>query len=159
MSAYSHASIVSSISASTAVDEVGIIVTDGATATPEIGFSINSLGLISSKVLPGDELAIVEVSESPVEQKKVTVAKLTESHQTATTFATDISAFGAAVVGDTKGEVTHSLGSFDVIVQLYDNDKKTVQACVDRISVDKVQIDGNSFPASGDIRVLISKVG
>jgi len=151
--------IVSSISASTAVDEVGIIVTDGATATPEIGFSINSLGLISSKVLPGDELAIVEVSESPVEQKKVTVAKLTESHQTATTFATDISAFGAAVVGDTKGEVTHSLGSFDVIVQLYDNDKKTVQACVDRISVDKVQIDGNSFPASGDIRVLISKVG
>ena len=151
--------IVSSISASTAVDEVGIIVTDGATATPEIGFSINSLGLLSSKVEPTDELALVDVSPSPVEQKKVTVSKLTEAHQVATTFVTDISAFGAAVGVTKNGEVEHNLGSYDVIVQLYDVDYKTVYACVDRISTNKVQIDGSEFPASGDIRVLVSKVG
>ena len=54
--------------------------------------------------------------------------------------------------------MTHNLGSYDVIVQLFDNStKETIQACVDRTSTNQVGISGNSFPA-GNIRVLVSKV-
>ena len=56
------------------------------------------------------------------------------------------------------GTVTHSLGSYDVIVQLYNaTNYETIYACVDRTSTNAVAISGNSFPA-GDIRVLVSKV-
>jgi len=57
------------------------------------------------------------------------------------------------------GTVTHSLNSFDVVVQLYnDTTKETIEACVDRATVDTVAISGSVFPA-GNIRVLVSKIG
>ena len=142
---------------STEIEELGILIADGATATPEVGFSIKSLAVMNAPT-GSDNMLIADASDSE-RQLSVTVAKLAVATNAVTSFVADITSFGAAVGADTKGEVTHDLGTFDVIVQLYDNDKKTIQACVDRISVNKVQIDGNSFPASGDIRVLISKVG
>jgi len=65
---------------------------------------------------------------------------------------------GYAVTLTAFGNVTHNLNSFDVVVQLYDDTtKETIQACVDRTSVNVVAISGSSFP-SGNIRVLVSKV-
>jgi len=65
---------------------------------------------------------------------------------------------GYAVTLTSYGNVTHNLGTYDVIVQLYDDTtKETVQACVDRTSTNVVAVSGSAFPA-GNIRVLVSKV-
>ena len=54
--------------------------------------------------------------------------------------------------------VTHSLGSFDVIVQLYgDTSKETIYACVDRTSINALSITFDSAVGE-DVRVLVSKV-
>ena len=55
--------------------------------------------------------------------------------------------------------VTHSLGTQDVIVQLYDTSSlDTVYADVVRTSVNVVTITFSSAPTSNDIRVLVSKI-
>jgi len=65
---------------------------------------------------------------------------------------------GYAVTLTSFGNVTHNLGTYDVVVQLYDDTtKETVQACIDRTSTNVVAVSGSSFPA-GNIRVLVSKV-
>ena len=65
---------------------------------------------------------------------------------------------GYAVTLTSFGNVTHNLGTYDVVVQLYDDTtKETIQACIDRTSTNVVAVSGSSFPA-GNIRVLVSKV-
>lgn len=55
--------------------------------------------------------------------------------------------------------VTHSLGTKDVMVQLYDNTNfDTVYADVVRNTVDQVTVSFTSAPASNGIRILITKV-
>lgn len=57
---------------------------------------------------------------------------------------------------DTGFTVTHSLGTTDVIVQLFDvSSGETVYADVERSSVDAVEIAFGAAPALNDIRVLI----
>ena len=150
---------VTDITPSAVVDELGVVITDGSTAAVKVGFSIKTLAAMNAPT-GTDNMLIADASDSE-RQLSVTVAKLSAAHNTATTFAADISSFGAQVGSDTKGEVTHNLSTFDVMVQLYDNvSNETVEACVDRTSVDKVTIDGNSFPSGGSkIRVLVSKIG
>ena len=81
--------------------------------------------------------------------KRADVSQLADVIHAANGYAVTLSAFG---------NVTHNLNSFDVVVQLYDDTtKETVQACVDRTSVNVVAVSGSSFPA-GNIRVLVSKV-
>lgn len=68
-----------------------------------------------------------------------------------------------AAIGDgsaTSIAVTHNLGSRDVIVQLYDTSSyETVIADVVRTDTNTVTMTFGSAPASGDVTVLISKVG
>ena len=65
--------------------------------------------------------------------------------------------YAATITG--FGTVNHGLDSFDVMVQLYNaTTYETVEACVDRTSVNALAIAGSSFPA-GNIRVLVSRVG
>ena len=68
-----------------------------------------------------------------------------------------------AAIGDgsaTAIAVTHNLGSRDVIVQLYDTSSyETVIADVVRTDTNTVTMTFGSAPASGDVTVLISKVG
>ena len=55
--------------------------------------------------------------------------------------------------------VTHSLGTKDVIVQLYDvSSNDTVYADVVRNTINQVTVTFASAPASNDIRVLIQKL-
>jgi hypothetical protein len=79
--------------------------------------------------------------------KYVQASNLAPIIRKSSTFASTITSFGT---------VTHNLGSFDVIVQLYDaTTYETIYACVDRATVDTVAISGANFPA-GNIRVLVS---
>ena len=96
-------------------------------------------------VVASDELLISDAGTI----KRADVSQLAAVIHATNGFAVTLSAFG---------NVTHNLNSFDVVVQLYDDTtKETVQACVDRTSVNVVAISGSSFPA-GNIRVLVSKV-
>jgi hypothetical protein len=65
-------------------------------------------------------------------------------------------------IGDgsaTSITVTHNLNSRDVIIQLYDNSSyDTVFADVVRTTVDTATISFAAAPASGDIRVLVTKI-
>lgn len=68
-----------------------------------------------------------------------------------------------AAIGDgsaTSIAVSHMLGSRDVIVQLYDTSSyETVYADVVRTDTNRITITFAAAPASGDITVLVSKVG
>ena len=148
--------IVTSISASTADSQLGVIVTDGGTATPEIGFSINSLTALGAVPATGDTLPIYDLTGTI--QRKVTVQNLTNAHQAANTYKQTLTGFTTGTTIATNA-VKHDLGSYDVMVQLYDETtKETIHACVDRISTDLVSVTGNAYP-SGDITVLVSKIG
>jgi hypothetical protein len=69
----------------------------------------------------------------------------------------------SATIGDgsaTSIDVTHNLGTKDVIVQLYDlSSNDTVYADVVRTSTTVITIGFGSAPATNDIRVLVSKIG
>ena len=143
---------VTGVNASTSNDELGIIVASSTGPVPVVGLDIAGLTAIgdagtTNGLTEADTLAIYDVT-SPVGpiNKKVTVGQINR----ATSYAVTISSMGT---------VTHSLNSFDVVVQLYnDTTKETIEACVDRATVDTVAISGSVFPA-GNIRVLVSKIG
>ena len=67
-----------------------------------------------------------------------------------------------AAIGDgtaTSIAVTHSLGTRDVVVQLYDaSSYETVYAQVVRTSTSVVTVDFNTAPTTGDVIVLVTKV-
>ena len=67
-----------------------------------------------------------------------------------------------AAIGDgtaTSIAVTHSLGTRDVIVQMYDaSSYETVYAQVVRTDDSNVTIDFNSAPAANDIIVMVTKI-
>ena len=57
-------------------------------------------------------------------------------------------------------QVTHNLGTRDVIVQLFDNGSyDTVYADVERTTTNTVDITFGVVPSTNDIRVLITKIG
>ena len=68
----------------------------------------------------------------------------------------------STAIGDgtnTSINVTHNLGTRDVIVQMYDSSSyETVYAEVSRTSTTVVNCRFNTAPSSGDITVLISKI-
>lgn len=67
-----------------------------------------------------------------------------------------------AAIGDgtaTSIDVTHNLGTRNVMVQMYDSSSyETVYAEVSRSSTSAINCRFNSAPASGDITVLITKI-
>ena len=138
---------VESVTASTANDEKGIIVASSAGPDPVVGLDIKGQTNLASAPATDDELIIYDTSTDT--NKAVTVANLAAATHDANSYAATITGFGT---------ITHNLGSYDVIVQLYNaTNYETIYACVDRTSTNQVGISGNSFPA-GNIRVLVSKV-
>ena len=135
---------VTGVTASTSNDELGIKVASSSGPVPVVGLDIKGLADIGAPA-SSDRLAIYDVTGDV--NKYATVNSLAPLIRKASTFATTINSFGT---------VTHSLDSFDVIVQLYNaTTYETVEACVDRATVNTVAIAGSSFPA-GNIRVLVS---
>ena len=137
---------ITSVVASTSTEKLGISVTTAST-TATVGLDIDSLTAYSS-VDSADELVTYSINDD--ENKKVTVQNLTNAHQTATTFSGTLTAYGS---------ITHGLGSFDVMVQLYDETSfKTIYMDIERDSVNTVVLSGSgTFP--GDVKVLVTKIG
>jgi len=138
---------ITDVQASTETDELGILVTDSSGPIPKVGLDIEGQTNLASAPETDDELIIYDVSTDT--NKAVTVENLAAATQDVNSYATTITGFGT---------ITHNLGSYDVIVQLYNaSNYETIYACIDRTSINAVAISGGSFPA-GNMRVLVSKV-
>jgi len=136
---------ITDVEASTVNAELGIVVTDSSGPIPKVGLDIKGLSDIGTGLSGADQFPVYDVTADA--NKYVQASNLAPIIRKSSTFAGTITSFGT---------VTHGLGSFDVIVQLYDaTTYETIYACVDRATVDTVAISGGSFPA-GNIRVLVS---
>jgi len=129
---------------------------DGMSVTPTTGNVIVGLDVISlatqTTTAIDEDFIIIRTDDAG--NAKIRVDNFFASHS----YKQTLSAF---TTGDTVAlnAVVHGLGSFDVTVQLYDeNTKETIQACVVRDTVNIVKITGNSYP-TGNITVLVSKIG
>jgi hypothetical protein len=138
---------IGNVNASTAaaLDGLSVAYSSG---TATIGLDVANLTVLNATPASGDSLIIYDTSAS--QNKEITVANLLSGSNGDNTFATTISATGA---------VTHSLGTKDVIVQLYDTvTDLTVYARVDRNSTSQGTITFGTTPAN-DVRVLVQKIG
>ena len=137
---------ITDVKASTANDELGIVVIDSQGPIPKVGLDIK--GTSSATIVAADKLIYYNVDTDT--NNTTTIDAVSNYARQASGHAATLSAFGS---------VTHNLNSYDVSVTLFDNTtKETVHACIDRTSVNAVLISGNSFPAGG-IRVLVEKIG
>ncbi len=138
---------IESVSEATANNRLGIDILAPGGPDVTVGLDIVNLGNLGAAPATDDELIIYDTSTST--NKAVTVANLAAATHDANSYAATITGFGT---------VTHNLGTYDVIVQLYNaSNYETIYACVDRTSTNVVGISGGSFPA-GNIRVLVTKV-
>ena len=135
---------VTSVAASATNDELGIVVSP-TTGAVKVGLDIKGLDDITTSVASTDRIPVYDVTAD--KNYYVQPTNLAPAIRKASTFAGTITSFTS---------ITHNLDSFDVIVQLMDATSfETINAEVDRTSVNEVTVSGNSFP-SGDIRVLVS---
>ena len=138
---------------STANAKLGISVDNQGGPIPEVGLSIGTLADIgvSSNLDDADEFPFLD--ESVTTNKKVTLRELKD-------YITDSQSYAVTLTSPSAGSetVTHNLGSYDVIVQLYgDTSKETIYACVDRTSTNALSITFDSSVGQ-DVRVLVSRV-
>ena len=135
---------VSSVAASTATNLRGLSPTTPGTGAVVVGLNIANMvtGTVDNTTqFPGVN----------------TTTNLRFGADSINTYLRGKNSYAATITG--FGTVTHSLGTYDVIVQLYNaTTYENVEACVDRTSVNALAIAGSSFPA-GNIRVLVSRVG
>lgn len=135
---------VTSVSASTSnvLDGMSVTPTTGAVV---VGLDINSLSTITSVTPDSDFIAVYTDDDG---NKKITAENLLQQH----TFKSGtITSYGA---------ITHSLSSFDVMVQIYDETTKdTINMEVERNSVNQVTISGTGTFPSGGVIVLVSRMG
>jgi len=139
--------------------QVGIGNVNAATASSLLGIDVGyssgtaSVGLDIKAMTTGDtagdaKIPYFEVSTNS--NKSVNLDELAPVLNSKTSFSATISA---------TGTITHSLGTRDVIIQLYDTvTYETVYADVDRISTTQATITFASTPTNS-IRVLVQKIG
>jgi len=136
---------ITAVEPSTVNAELGITVTDSTGPIPKIGLDIKGLTDLTTSLADADRFPVYDVTGDV--NRYVQATNLAPIIRKASTYAETITGFGT---------VTHNLGSYDVIVQLYNaTNYETIYACVDRTSTNAVAISGGTFPA-GDIRVLVS---
>ena len=136
---------ITAVNAATDDELLGINVASSTGPIPVVGLDID--GLTAATPAGADAVAIFDNGAGA--NKKATITNIGTSIVGDNTFAGTLTSYGA---------VTHNLGTYDVMVQLYDaTTYETVYADVDRTSTNAVTISGNSFP-SNNIRVIVSKV-
>ena len=135
---------VTSVTAATNADLDGMSVTPNSGAVI-VGLDIDSL--TDTAGILADE-SYVAVRTDDAGNVKTLVQDLLQLH----TFKSGtISAYGA---------ITHSLGTFDVMVQIYDETTKdTIHMEVERNTVNQVTIGGTGTFPSGGVIVLVSRMG
>jgi hypothetical protein len=135
---------VDSVTAATNADLDGMSVTP-TTGAVVVGLDINSLTIESA---PTTDECYVAVRTDDAGNVKTLIQDLLQLH----TFKSGtVTAYGA---------ITHSLGTFDVMVQIYDETTKdTIHMAVERNSVNQVTIGGTGTFPSGGVIVLVSRMG
>ena len=138
---------------STPVDSVSAATTanlDGMSVTPTTGAVVVGLDIDSLTVesAPIPDECYVAVRTDDAGNVKTLIEDLLQLH----TFKSGtVTAYGA---------ITHSLGTFDVMVQIYDETTKdTINMEVERNSVNQVTISGTGTFPSGGVIVLVSRMG
>jgi hypothetical protein len=135
---------VDSVTAATNADLDGMSVTP-TTGAVVVGLDINSLTIESA---PTTDECYVAVRTDDAGNVKTLIQDLLQLH----TFKSGtVTAYGA---------ITHSLSTFDVMVQIYDETTKdTIHMEVERNSVNQVTISGTGTFPSGGVIVLVSRMG
>jgi hypothetical protein len=135
---------VTSVTAATNADLDGMSVTPNSGAVI-VGLDIDSL-TVENAPLADESYVVVRTDDAG--NVKTLIEDFLELH----TFKSGtISAYGA---------ITHSLGTFDVMVQIYDETTKdTIHMEVERNTVNQVTIGGTGTFPSGGVIVLVSRMG
>ena len=135
---------VTSVTAATNADLDGMSVTPNSGAVI-VGLDIDSLTV---EAAPNADESYVAVRTDDAGNVKTLIQDLLQLH----TFKSGtVTAYGA---------ITHSLGTFDVMVQIYDETTKdTIHMEVERNSVNQVTIGGTGTFPSGGVIVLVSRMG
>ena len=135
---------VTSVTAATNADLDGMSVTPNSGAVI-VGLDIDSL-TVENAPLADESYVVVRTDDAG------NVKTLIEDFLQLHTFKSGtISAYGA---------ITHSLGTFDVMVQIYDETTKdTIHMEVERNTVNQVTIGGTGTFPSGGVIVLVSRMG
>ena len=135
---------VDSVTAATNADLDGMSVTP-TTGAVVVGLDIDSL---TAEAAPAADESYVALQTDDAGNVKTLIQDLLQLH----TFKSGtVTAYGA---------ITHSLGTFDVMVQIYDETTKdTINMEVERNSVNQVTISGTGTFPSGGVIVLVSRMG
>ena len=137
---------VDSVAASTVANKKGIAVSP-TTGAVVVGLDIAGLTQITEAAVNFDETYLVINDDSADENYKI---NLEDFSQINTFVSGTITAYGA---------ITHGLGSFDVMVQIYDETTKdTIQMEVERNSTSQVTLSGTGTFPSGGVIVLVNRM-
>jgi hypothetical protein len=137
---------VTSVAASTVANKKGIAVSP-TTGAVVVGLDIAGLTQTTEAAVNFDDTYLVINDDSADENYKI---NLEDFSQISTFVSGTITAYGA---------ITHGLGSFDVMVQIYDETTKdTIQMEVERNSVSQITLSGTGTFPSGGVIVLVNRI-
>jgi hypothetical protein len=137
---------VTSVAASTVANKKGIAVSP-TTGAVVVGLDIAGLTQTTEAAVNFDDTYLVINDDSADENYKI---NLEDFSQINTFVSGTITAYGA---------ITHGLGSFDVMVQIYDETTKdTIQMEVERNSVSQITLSGTGTFPSGGVIVLVNRI-
>ncbi len=119
--------------------------------TASVGLDIAGL-TTESNFDPNNSFLPVYTSTGSARNRKITITNL------ATEISESNGAKGTIAAASTSGTITHNLGTYDVIVQLFDDvTKETVYADVDRATTNTVVVTFGSATTNA-VRVLVQKI-
>ena len=137
---------VTSVAASTVAELEGISVTP-TTGAVKVGLDIQGLATKTESQITFDESYVVINDNGANENVKMA---LEDFSQLNTFVSGTITSYGA---------ITHGLGSFDVMVQIYDETTKdTIQMEVERNSTSQITLSGTGTFPSGGVIVLVNRM-
>jgi hypothetical protein len=137
---------VTSVAASTVANKKGIAVSP-TTGAVVVGLDIAGLTQTTEAAVNFDDTYLVINDDSADENYKI---NLEDFSQINNFVSGTITAYGA---------ITHGLGSFDVMVQIYDETTKdTIQMEVERNSVSQITLSGTGTFPSGGVIVLVNRI-
>ena len=137
---------VTSVSSSSVAGLEGISVTP-TTGAVKVGLDINGLATKTEAQITFDESYVVINDDSADLNVKMALEDFTQLN---TFVSGTITSYGA---------ITHGLGSFDVMVQIYDETTKdTIQMAVERNSTSQITLSGTGTFPTGGVIVLVNRM-
>ena len=137
---------VTSVSSSSVAGLEGISVTP-TTGAVKVGLDINGLATKTEAQITFDESYVVINDDSADLNVKMALEDFTQLN---TFVSGTITSYGA---------ITHGLGSYDVMVQIYDETTKdTIQMAVERNSTNQITLSGTGTFPTGGVIVLVNRM-